>query len=199
MSERDARAVAEHARTKVQTRTVELRSEISGNRISGYAATFNEIALIRGAFYETLAPTAFDAVLSDPNTDVRALLDHDFGKLMGRQSSGTLRLSTDTTGLHFEVDLPNTAAANDARELISRGDLTGMSFQFWPGKTRSSTYQGRELVTQVSVDRLIEISAVAIPAYSGTSVLLRNQTNQVIRGRNQLARAELAHLLKGNK
>nr|WP_264066695.1 HK97 family phage prohead protease [Mycolicibacterium komossense] len=53
---------------------------------------FNERADI-GPFLEVIARTAFDAVLADPATDVRAFLDHDSGKLLGRQSSSTLRLS----------------------------------------------------------------------------------------------------------
>ncbi|MGJ6124700.1 HK97 family phage prohead protease [Mycolicibacterium sp. Y3] len=172
----------------LETRSIEIRSEISGNRITGYASVFNEPALIRGSFWEIIAPTAFDAVLNDRATDVRAFLNHDSAQLLGRQSSGTLRLATDTRGLHFEVDLPDTSAGRDARELISRGDLTGASFQFWPGQIRSGSRDGRELRTQLSVSRLVEISPVSLPAYEGTTVALRSTTTPAEDVRTQVAR-----------
>jgi HK97 family phage prohead protease len=171
----------------IERRCLELRSEVKGNRISGYASVFDETADI-GPFLEVIARTAFDAVLADPATDVRAFLDHDSGKLLGRQSSSTLRLSTDSTGLHFEVDLPDTGPGRDARELISRGDLTGVSFAFQSGKDEWSVHEGRDLRTHHSVARLIEISPVSLPAYQGTSVSLRSKpTNTtLIDSRTQL-------------
>lgn len=179
----------------IEQRAIEVRSEIKGNRITGYASTFNERADI-GPYYEIIAETAFDAVLADPQTDVRAFLDHDSGKLLGRQSSGTLRLSTDSRGLHFEVDLPDTGAGRDARELIGRGDLTGVSFGFQaagapPGEVWDS-YEGRDLRRHVSIARLIEISPVSIPAYQGTSVALRSKPAESIDGRTQMFLARYA-------
>lgn len=181
----------------IEQRAIEVRSEIKGNRITGYASTFNERADI-GPYYEIIAETAFDAVLADPQTDVRAFLDHDSGKLLGRQSSGTLRLSTDSRGLHFEVNLPDTSAGRDARELISRGDLTGVSFGFQAGQESWDTYEGRDLRRHVSIARLIEISPVSIPAYQGTSVALRSKPAESIDGRTQLIRARArVHLPEG--
>ncbi len=180
----------------IETRSLECRSEITGNRITGYASTFNERSDI-GPYWEVIASTAFDKVLADPSTDVRAFLNHDSGKLLGRQSSGTLRLSTDTHGLHFEVDLPNTSDGNDARELISRGDLTGVSFGFHAGEQQWGTYEGRDLRTHVSIAKLIEISPVSIPAYTGTNVALRSKPDNNLRSQLIRARARV-HLPKGN-
>ncbi|KEF95175.1 HK97 family phage prohead protease [Mycobacterium sp. TKK-01-0059] len=182
---------------ELERRCIEVRSEVKGNRITGYAAVFNERADI-GPYFEVLAPTAFDAVLANPATDVRAFLDHDSGKLLGRQSSGTLRLSTDTRGLHFEVDLPDTSAGRDARELINRGDMTGVSFGFKPDQETWDTYEGRDLRTHLSIARLVEISPVSLPAYSGTSVALRAKPADVITGRTQIIRARArVNLSKG--
>ncbi len=51
--------------------------------------------------------------------------------VLGRKTkSGTLRLSEDSTGLHFDCDLPKTQAANDLRELIRRGDIDQCSSGF---------------------------------------------------------------------
>lgn len=116
-------------------------------------------------------PGAFTATLAKRN-DVVALVDHDATRLLGRTGSGTLRLSQDTRGLAFEIDVPATALGNDMLTLAERRDLGGMSIGFratseaWPAPDR------RELR---AVD-LIEVSiAVAWPAYAGTDVALRSR------------------------
>jgi HK97 family phage prohead protease len=173
--------------------SVEIRSEITGNKLTGYAAVFDTYADF-GSYLERLAPSAFDATLADPATDVRAYYQHDSAMLLGRQSSGTLRLSTDARGLSFELDLPATSYANDLRELASRGDLTGMSFGFIAGQEDWGTVGTRDLRTHVSVSRLIEISPVSLPAYAGTSVQLRSLTEITTakgnHARDQLIRAK---------
>lgn len=179
---------------------VETRTEVTGRTLNGYAAVFNQYAGF-GAYLETLAPTAFDATLTDPATDVRAFYQHDSAMVLGRQSSGTLRLSTDTQGLHFELDIPNTTYGNDLRELVSRGDLTGASFAFIAGEEDwGATPDGRDLRTHLSVHRLIEVSPVSIPAYSGTEVHLRSLADitptVAETRRSQLIRAR-ARALKG--
>lgn len=175
--------------TEIERRCIETRSEVRGNRITGYASVFDERADI-GSYLEVMASTAFDAVLADPTTDVRAFLDHDSGKLLGRQSSGTLRLSTDSRGLHFEVDLPQTGPGRDARELIARGDLTGVSIGFRAGEEEWDRYEGRDLRIHRSVAQLIEISPVSLPAYQGTEVALRSKPHQIHDSRTQLIRAK---------
>jgi HK97 family phage prohead protease len=185
--------------TDVQLRSIELRSEVAGNKLTGYASVFGQYADF-GSFLETLAPTAFDATLVDPATDVRSYYQHDPARLLGRQGSGSLRLSTDSTGLHFELDIPDTSDGRDLRELVTRGDLTGMSFGFIAGLEEwGNTPDGRELRTHVSVARLIEVSPVSRPAYAGTSVQLRSLSDLPAVAetrRSQLIRAR-ARALKG--
>lgn len=178
---------------------VELRAEVAGNALRGHAAVFDQIAQLPG-HYERLAPTAFKRALDAPTTDVRALLNHDPNLLLGRQAAGTLRLSSDSRGLAFEVDLPNTTYANDLRELVARGDLTGASFAFVPDEDEwDRAPDGRQMRTHTSVAQLIDISPVTFPAYSGASVSLRhmefNETGQS--GRSQLVRARARVHLKG--
>ena len=140
-----------------------------GPRLEGYAATFGSEARI-GSIVETIAPGAFRAALA---ADVLALLDHDPVKVLGRTRSGTLRLSEDSKGLAFSLDLPETQAGRDIQALAERGDLGGMSFRFvipiggeeWDGERR----------TLLAVD-LREISVVsAWPAYPDTSLALRSR------------------------
>ncbi|MAF62794.1 HK97 family phage prohead protease [Blastomonas sp. CCH5-A3] len=140
----------------------------AGRRLEGYAATFGSMANI-GNYQERIAPGAFTKALAG---DVLALLDHDPAKVLGRTRSGTLRLTEDSRGLAFALDIPDTSAGRDLLALAERGDLGGMSFGFvvpqggeqWQGNTR----------TLRAVD-LREISVVsAWPAYPDTEIALRS-------------------------
>lgn len=152
--------------------------EATGKLLRGHAAVFDQVAEIFPGYGEELASTAFDDVLGRDDLDTRALFNHDPSLLLGRSTAGTLRLRTDSTGLEFEVDLPNTSYANDLRELISRGDVTGASFGFMPGKyeIERNEAEGSELLRHTSVAELLDVSPVSFPAYAGTDVSLRSKT-----------------------
>lgn len=168
---------------------VQLRAEVKGRTLSGHASVFDQLAVLP-MHYERMAPTAFDAVLKNPETDVRALINHDPMFLLGRQSSGTLRVSVDSQGLPFEVDLPNTGYANDLREVVERGDLDGASFAFVPDQDAwDRAPDGRQIRTHTSVGRLIDVSAVTFPAYDGAGVRLRSVAFGSGSRRSQLIRA----------
>lgn len=168
----------------------ELRgAAVTGNTLAGHAAVFGQTAQIRGG-YEQIAAGAFDEVLARGD-DVVALRDHDPSLLLGRTSSGTLRLGVDDDGLAFEVDLPDTAYARDVRELVGRGDLAGASFGFLPGRDElGHAPDGKQLRTHTSIARLLDVSVVALPAYGGTDVVLRHLSfDQAPTRRDQLIRA----------
>lgn len=149
---------------------VQCRSEISGNKLGGYAAVFGIEADLGWMGRERLAPSAFDSALR--NSDVRALWNHDPQYLLGRQSAGTLRLSVDSTGLAYEVDLPDTSYARDLRVLVERGDLVGASFGFVPGE--STWDDDRTVRTHTSVAELIDVSPVTYPVYPEASTEARS-------------------------
>lgn len=157
---------------------VQLRgAKLKGRTLYGHASVFGQYAEVDGATVENLAPTAFTAVLADPDTDVRALWNHDARLLLGRQGAGTLRLDVDAEGLPYEVDLPDTSYADDLAVLVRRGDLDGASFGFIPGEmARSRTEDGRTLITHTSVAGLVDVSPVTFPAYAGASTALRHLT-----------------------
>jgi len=66
-------------------------AEYEGNTIRGYAAVYNSDSEWMGGFYEQIARGAFDDVLDN---DTRAYFNHDENLLLGRVSSGTLRIGT---------------------------------------------------------------------------------------------------------
>lgn len=146
---------------------VEVRAEGEKRTLSGYAAVFNSDTSIGGWWIERIAPGAFDASLSG---DVRALVDHDTGRVIGRTKSGTLRLSVDSRGLKVEIDVPNTTDGNDLWELIERGDISGMSFGFRVTKQEWDETNPDMPVRTILEVELYEVSAVAFPAYDDTEL-----------------------------
>lgn len=159
---------------------VELRNK--GRKLIGYAATFNTETRITDTWRESIAPGAFAASLAS-GRDVLALVDHDSTRVLGRTRSGSLRLSEDSRGLAFEIDLPDTQPGRDVLALAERGDLGGMSFGFI-ARDEHRDGDRREL----RAVELLEVSVVsAWPAYPATVVQARNQHA----GHPALARAEL--------
>src|SRR3990172_11153910 len=103
-------------------------------RLVGYAAVFNKPSERMfgwdGDFVEYIDPGAFTRTLADGD-DVQANVGHRGGvQALGRNTSGTLKLSADETGLLSEIMPPDTQASRDIMELVRRGDLNKMSFAF---------------------------------------------------------------------
>lgn len=158
----------------------------SPGTLTGYAAVFNTWSEDLGYFREMIRPGAFAKSL-ERGDDVRALVDHDSGRIVGRRSANTLRLSEDARGLKVEMDLPDTTEGRDLLESVKRGDLTGMSFGFcvendtWSQQTVNGNVEyKRELI---DID-LFEVSVVAWPAYADTSVEAR--AGGEVRSREQI-------------
>lgn len=152
----------------------ELRAGDNGKTISGYAAIFNEVADIGGSFREMIAPGAFKETLSG---DIRALVDHDSGRVIGRSTAGTLRLTEDDKGLSVEVDLPDTTDGRDLAVSLQRGDISGMSFGF--RVTHDEWDETGDVPTRtIRAVELFEVSAVAFPAYEGTELALRSLNDE---------------------
>ena len=148
----------------------ELRTK--GRRLEGYAALFGPEARIGADLVETIAQGAFTSTLAT-RKDILALVDHDPARVLARTRSGTLRLSQDSKGLAFDLDVPDTQAGRDVLALAERGDLGGMSFGFNAIEDNVIGYK-RELR---SVE-LFEISVVAaFPAYADTVVNARAEAD----------------------
>lgn len=156
-----------------QAGRVEFRASVAveGSALVGMAHVFGKTADTWGG-KEKFAPGAFDAALA--KSDVRAFVQHDQSKILGRQSAGTVTLAADAKGLGYRIDLPSTTYANDLKESIARRDVTEMSFGFIPGQFQLSyDTRGVQTRTHTAVKELVDISPVAIAAFGGTSVNLR--------------------------
>jgi HK97 family phage prohead protease len=149
---------------------VETRAEDGKRTLIGYAAIFNSDTTIGDYFIERIDPGAFNGALT---SDVRALVDHDTGRVIGRTKSGTLRLAVDTRGLRVEIDVPDTADGRDLWTLVERGDISGMSFGFRVTKQEWDETGDMPVRTVLEVE-LYEVSACAFPAYDDTTLGVRS-------------------------
>ena len=193
---------------RVQLYAGEVRAIKVGDkmRVSGYAARYGVLSKPLPAgngrtFRERIAKRAFDSVLADPNLDCILTFNHDQDKILGRTTSGTLRLEGDDSGLRFDCDLPNTQAGRDTYESVQRGDLNGASFAFELGQ-RDEEWNEEEIEdekdlglrgrivsavrkwavrTIKSFRKLHDVSIVTCPAYPGTQVDARNLVSAEVR------------------
>jgi HK97 family phage prohead protease len=152
--------------------STEIRFETEGRKIVGYAAKFMTRSQDLGGFVVQIEPSAFQRSL-DENADVRALIDHNSSLILGRTLSGTLKLSTDSTGLLVEITPPDTSYSRDLMVSLERGDITQMSFAFVTKKDNWEKDGAVNLRTLLDVD-LHDVSAVTYPAYLDTEVGLRS-------------------------
>jgi len=143
-----------------------------GRRVRGVAIVFDTLSEDLGFFREQIAPEAVDRTLREA-LDVRALVDHDPSKILGRTRAGTLRLDKTKQGLETLIDPPSTTAANDILESVRRGDVTGMSFAF---KTLEDQWDLKtDPPTRTVLDMIIsDVSIVTYPAYPSTEVAVRS-------------------------
>jgi HK97 family phage prohead protease len=155
----------------------EIRLDPSGDRkLRGYAIVFNKKSLDLGGFREIILPEAVDRTLREA-LDVRALFDHDSGKILGRTRAGTLRLWADGHGLAVDINPPNPTDPPNLLTSMERGDITGMSFSF---RTLTDDWrmEDGEVIREVSDMRVHEVSIVSFPAYPDTDVQVAQRALQ---------------------
>lgn len=149
---------------------LELRAAESEFAIGGTAAAYNvRSAPIGGEFVEQIAPGAFSASLS--SDDIVCCFNHDFNQLLGRKSSGTLKLSDSAEGLQFRCQLDRSNPTHQSvYASVKRGDLNGCSFQFTV-QDDDWHQDGRTILRTLKKVKLFELGPVVFPAYpQGTSV-----------------------------
>ncbi|HEX4608852.1 MAG TPA: HK97 family phage prohead protease [Urbifossiella sp.] len=168
----------------MEIRTLTTPPLIEGRRVTGYAARFNspsEVLAERGkVFREVILPGAFTRSLTaPPRRDILALWQHgqDGRPPLGR-TPDTLRLWEDSEGLAFSLDLPDSA--DDVREAVARRDVRGMSFGFDPRAEDKWSIRNGVQMREVVDAPLFEVSLVIRPAYTATSVQLRDTSRVVV-------------------
>lgn len=153
---------------------VELRARGDAPRIGGYAIVWNKLSQNLGGWVERADPASTNKSKGDGWPDVIARYNHDDNQLLGTTAAGTLKLSTDSMGLDYDV-LPPRARA-DVVELVERGDVRKSSFAFRvmpDGDDWDLTDQGFPRRTLTNI-QLVDVAPVNAPAYLDTSAGLRS-------------------------
>ena len=145
--------------------------------------------------YEVLEPGCISRELL-MKSDVVLNLNHSnmVPDVLGRfrnSEKDTLTLEMRGDGIDCRCDLPRTNNANDALELIKRGDIDGMSFAFeddYEDTENGVSYErtndvedGKEVWLRhvKKITGLYDVAIVTHPAYKQTSVGMREQSEAI--------------------
>jgi HK97 family phage prohead protease len=148
--------------------------------IKGYAVVYNRLSVDLGGFRERIMPGAFDAVLNRQRgrSDLVSYYNHNPDILLGRESSGTLKVWSDEKGVGFEVTPPATRA--DVLELVARSDVKGASFTFSVNKGGEgfTTDENGRAIREIRAATIYELGPVVQPAYPSTSAAVAMRSYQ---------------------
>lgn len=160
---------------ELTTKQIEIRETEEGKRfLIGYAVMWEKKSHVMGywsKFREQFKKGAFTETLV--NDDQRFLFSHDTSKVLGRTKNNTLILEEDNIGLRFELELPDTTLGDDTYKSIKRGDIDGVSFGFRKILDEYEEFEDDVPLRTVTKAKLIEVSAVAFPAYPDSAVSAR--------------------------
>ena len=156
--------------------------------VEGYASTFDSpYQLFRSggiAVYEKIERSAFDGAKM---SDVIFQYDHE-GRVLARQSNGTLGVMCDAHGLYMRADLSGTKAGRELYKEIRGGYTTKMSFGFMLEESDFEEVAEEDILgfstgsldrcylhTIRKVSEVFDVSAVSLPANGGTAISARSR------------------------
>ena len=174
------------------------QNEDHGTYITGTPIVFGQETDM-GFYRETIDR---DALKDTDLRDVRFLVGHNtsmipLARSRNNNENSTMQMSVTDAGMDIRVDLDteNNAEAKALYSAVKRGDMSGMSFMFTVDGDKwedlDTDYPKR---TITSIRKVFEVSAVAFPAYEGTSIQAASegQTLESVRASLESARAKLA-------
>ena len=155
--------------------------------ISGYAIVFGVESRILADYWDNYREIIEPGAITEErlkDMDIKMTMYHNREKILARSNKGegTLRLSVDEVGVHYEFDAPNTVDGDTALELVKRGDLSGSSFMFWTDEKSGVSYEKRSdgiMLRRVkTIGMIYDMTIAADPAYEQTSVKAREVYSQ---------------------
>lgn len=164
---------------EVRSLEFEIRAEETGQekragRLTGTPIVFDQ-ATDMGWYQEIIDK---DALMDCDLKDVRFLVGHDttgipLARSRNNNENSTMQLTVTDRGMEIRVDLDieNNPRAKELYSAVQRGDISGMSFMFIVDRDEWSDidtdYPKR---TILGIRTVLEVSAVAFPAYPQTDI-----------------------------
>ena len=166
--------------------------------ISGYFIVFDTETELYPGVREEVSP---DALVGVDLSDVKALIDHDTAKVLGRTKANTLSLSVDSKGLYGEIIVNESdQEAMNLYSRVQRGDVDQCSFGFEILNEEMIQNSDGTVKFIIKSINLYEVSVVTFPAYQETVVEARSKQIEDAQKRTLQARKdELKEKLNGIK
>jgi uncharacterized protein len=167
----------------LETRTVPAEhtraADDNGPTITGLGSVYGQTSTIGGTFSdwdEEVVAGAWSETIK--NGDIRSMMNHDANWLLGRTTSGSLRLKDTEEGLRYEIDInPDDPNAMSAHARVSRGDISGSSVWFRViAEQWTEPDDGNDLerpLRQILEAQLFEVGPVVFPAFPATTSTAR--------------------------
>ena len=141
--------------------------------ISGYFIVFDTETELYPGVREEVSP---DALVGVDLSDVKALIDHDTAKVLGRTKANTLSLSVDSKGLYGEIIVNESdQEAMNLYSRVQRGDVDQCSFGFEILNEEMIQNSDGTVKFIIKSINLYEVSVVTFPAYQDTAVEARSK------------------------
>lgn len=197
MSKRRENLLGAPERRSLAASDFELRADGDTLTLAGYASVFEAPYDVyggpdRGGWSEIVDRKAFNKTLSS-KPDVHLLINHE-GMPLARTKSGTLKLSSDATGLKVSANLDRRDPDVQALEVkMGRGDMDQMSFAFRTIRQEWDDDETERRLLEVSIDRG-DVSVVNFGANPATSSHLRGLISELAEADVDTALAEVRSL-----
>lgn len=155
----------------------ETTTDESSRTIKGVAIVFDSYSRDLGGFIEKIDRGALtDDLLAQ--SDVIMNIDHDNSRMLARYThgEGTLRLSLEDDGLHFEFEAPQTALGDEVLYNVRNGNLFECSFACYLNRNDIEVTRENDQTVHIikNIRALLDCSIVVHAAYPETDVNVRS-------------------------
>ena len=176
---------------KIEIRTIECKLAVreaapdaqgESRTITGTAIVFNKESEVLDdwgeKFREVILPEACTAgFLQSQDIKMNLLHERELAIARSIKGSGSLKLSVDGIGVHFEFEAPRCDLGDRALELIRTGVYSGCSFEFYPQDYDVEERGEEVIIKHRKFARLTALTIGMDPAYRQTTVNARELMN----------------------
>jgi uncharacterized protein len=165
-------------RISAKPQKFEIRKNADGSAtVSGLAIVWNALSEDLGGFRERFVKGSVTESLNN-NPDVLLLYSHDTANIVARVSNGSLQLAETNQGLRFTAKIAPTQIGKDLILMLEERLISKMSFGFYIDNPEDQTWteENGNVIRTVTRATILELSAVAQPAYSQSVISLDSRS-----------------------